>query len=111
MLSSFCLSFRDSEMKEVYAKDNVRFYSRAVLLITVLLLIECTSVELTALGTDTYPFSNKMFLSIVSWATLIIFSFLNFIIRRALWTQKLVCPFLTIYLFFLLVHINGGDEE
>jgi hypothetical protein len=110
MLTSIRLHFRDSEMKEVYAKDNHRFYSRAVLLITVLLFVGCSGFEMSIQSSDTHPFSNKVFLSIVSWTTLIIFSILNFIIRRALWTHVLICPLLTIYLTIFFVFINGGNE-
>ena len=52
-----------------------------------------------------------MIVEIVSWATLVILCFLNFTIRRAVWTQKLVCPLLTIYLFFLLIESDGTKKE
>jgi len=52
-----------------------------------------------------------MVVEIVSWIVLILLCILNFTIRKAVWTQKLVCPLLTIYLFFLLIESDGTEKE
>ena len=67
-------------------------------------------LEVVNLTLDKKPFANAIFLTIINWSAFVIFAIMSFFIRKALWVQKLVCPFLTIYIFCLVIQSDPSIE-
>ena len=109
MLTKLLLSFRDSEMKTLYARSNFNFYARSVIMITVMLFIITLGLELVIRTNDPPPLKNDLVLSIVGWTTFIAFLVMCFMTRKALITQHFFCPVLTIYVSFIAVSIEPQE--
>ena len=90
-------------MKVVYQRSNYKFYAKSILLITLVIFLIALVLELLNLTLDEKPFKNDRLVTIINWSTFLIFAIMSFCVRKALWVQKLVCPFLTIYIFLLVI--------
>ena len=111
MLTRWCLSFKDSEMKDAFAHNNAKFFKRAVFMITVLLLIVSLAVEITSRVDDSPRLTSSLLISIVNWAAVVIFALLNIALRKVLWVQKLVCPLLSLFIFVHLIESHSYEED
>ena len=109
MLTKLLLSFRDSEMKTLYARANFNYYARSVILITVTLFIITLCLELVNRTSDPAPLKNDLVLTIVGWTAFLAFLVMCFTTRKALLTQHFVCPVLTIYVSLIAVSIEPQE--
>ena len=114
MLTRLLLDFRHKEMSQLYARDNQKYYVRAVIVSTVLLFVLALTVEIitqTASGDDQKPFEDPIVVSAINWVMVAIFGMMCFCIRKALWMQKLICPLLTIQVFILAISSVPNDFD
>ena len=55
-------------------------------------------------------FKNAILVTIINWSTCVIFVLMSFCVRKALWVQKLVCPFLTVYIFLVVIQSDPSVD-
>ena len=110
MLTKFLLAFRDDESKLAYQRSKYKYYVKSVLLVTLFLLIVSLTLEAVNFLADEKPFKNPILVSIINWATFLIFAIMCFCIRKAFWGQKLVCPILTVYVFLVVIQSDPAVD-
>ena len=104
---SAVLSFRDGETKTNYALSKFTFYARSTILITIFLFLIAAALQVQSLFIEDFiEAENGKIFTLVSWLIVLIFVVLCFVIRKALWAQKLICPLLTVYISYLMSELE-----
>ena len=107
MLSKVMLRFNDQELKRIYEREKTDFYSKAVPVITTMMLLLAVSLEaiyrLMDIGVD---FELPTYISLVNWIFLLVYIVMSILHTRMYWMQAIVCPSLTLMLFLYLSFVD-----
>jgi hypothetical protein len=107
MLSKILLRFNDQELKKIYDREKTDFYSKAVPVITMMMLLLAGTLEAVYRFMDFgVEFELPTYISLVNWIFLLVFIVMSILHSRWFWMQALVCPSLTTILFLYLSFVD-----
>ena len=104
MLSRFLLSFEDQDLKEIYSREKVEFFSKAMPVISLLLFLLATTLEVAYRGVKIG--SLPLYISIVNWVFFGIFIMITCLHSYCVTLHALVCPCLTTLTFLYLSFLD-----
>jgi hypothetical protein len=107
MLSRVFLQYSDDDLHRRFKASRQDFYKKALPLITFLLLALAVAIEVlyrvlrvTDLG------ELQLVTSAINWAYFGLFLLLSCLIRRWAWPSWLVCPLLTLIVFYYFAFVD-----
>jgi hypothetical protein len=100
LLSKITLRFNDPDLQKIYTREKSEFFSKALPVISVMLLLLAGTLEVMYRAAELGELPG--FISIINWVTFIIFLVTAMLHHRFTWMHTIVCPLLTALIFLYL---------
>ena len=104
MLSRVFLLFEKPSMRQQYNQDRQAFYQRATPIIAFLILLLALILEILYRACKYGDLA--VHTSIINWISLAIFVVLSIAIRRWVFFSWLVCPLLTLLIYYYFIFVD-----
>lgn len=101
VLSSLCLNFNEYELQDVYRKEKVAFYSKAMPVLCVMTLLMSGTFQFY-IGFEAADLQKNMIISVVNGAVVLVVLLITCLHKKFPSLHYLVCPLLTLLLFTYL---------
>jgi len=110
MLSKVLLHYADDDLVRRFKYSRQDFYRKALPLIAILIL--ALAIALEVIDRVKNMGNSEMFLvtSIFNWVFFAIFVVLSCLIRKWAWPGALVCPLLTIIVYYYFAFVDYQDS-
>lgn len=105
MLSNVCLGFKDSDLLDIYQREKAEFYSKALPILSVMLLLLTGTLEVyyRAMAADGELSS---YISCVNGAASLVFLCITCFHNRFKLLHSVICPCLTVLVFMYLSFVD-----
>ncbi len=106
MISKVFLKYNDDDLSRRFKYNRQEFYRKAMPLIAVLIFILAIAVEVAYRGQGSELGELSVVTSIINWGYFVLFIILSCLIRRWSWPSHLVCPLLTLIVFYYFAFVD-----
>lgn len=106
MLSKIFLTYADEDLNRRYKASRQEFYTKAYPLITALLFALAIAIEIVFRGVKAEELSLSPVTSVINWGYFVLFLVFSRLIRRWAWPAWLVCPLLTVIVYYYFAFVD-----
>ena len=106
MISRFILQYTDEDLARRFKYSRKEFYRKAIPLIAALLLILAIALEVIYRIESLDMGELSKVTSAINWVYFVLFIVLSCFIRRWSWPGHLVCPLLTLIVFYYFAFVD-----
>lgn len=104
MLSKCMLQFADPDLKRVYEREKIDFFSKAMPVVTGMILWLAIGLEIAYRGAKLGEL--PAYISIINWVFTVVFLMISCLHSRCVALHALVCPCLTALTFLYLSFLD-----